>query len=92
LTNLLNPKIALLFTSFLPQFVAPGPDAALETAILAAAFLAMGLIWLIGSCVFTTSFGDLLGRPRVRRTMDTITGVVLVALGLRMATEVGRRG
>ncbi|MET0771854.1 MAG: LysE family translocator [Candidatus Limnocylindrales bacterium] len=92
LTNLLNPKVALLFTSFLPQFVTPGPDAALETAVLAAAFLAMGLIWLIGLSVFTTSFGDLLRRPRVRRGMDTITGVVLVALGLRMATEVGRRG
>jgi threonine/homoserine/homoserine lactone efflux protein len=90
LTNLLNPKVALLFTSFLPQFVAPGPDAALETALLAAAFLAMGLIWLIGLSVFTTSFGDLLRRPRVRRTLDTITGVVLVALGLRMATELGR--
>jgi len=92
LTNLLNPKVALLFTSFLPQFVAPGPDAALETAILAAAFLTMGLIWLIGLSVFTTSFGDLLRRPRVRRALDTVTGVVLVALGLRMATEVGRRG
>ena len=92
LTNLLNPKVALLFTSFLPQFVSPGPNAALETAVLAAAFLAMGLIWLIGLSVFTTSFGDLLRRPRVRRAMDTITGVVLVALGLRMATEVGRRG
>ncbi len=50
----------------------------------------MGLIWLIGLSVFTTSFGDLLGRPRARRTLDTITGVVLVSLGLRMATEVGR--
>jgi threonine/homoserine/homoserine lactone efflux protein len=91
LTNLLNPKVALLFTSFLPQFVSPGPNAALETALLAAAFLGMGLIWLIGLSVFTTSFGDVLRRPRVRRAMDTVTGVVLVALGLRMATEVGRR-
>ena len=90
LTNLLNPKVALLFTSFLPQFVSPGPDAALETALLAAAFLAMGLVWLIGLSVFTTSFGDLLRRPRVRRALDTVTGVVLVALGLRMATELGR--
>ena len=90
LTNLLNPKIALLFTSFLPQFVTPGPNAAIETALLALAFLGMGLVWLIGLSVFTTSFGDLLRRSRVRRTLDTITGVVLVALGLRMATEVGR--
>jgi len=90
LTNLLNPKVALLFTSFLPQFVSPSPSAALETALLAAVFLGMGLVWLIGLSVFTTAFGDALRRPRVRRALDTITGVVLVALGLRMATEAGR--
>lgn len=89
LTNLLNPKIALLFTSFLPQFVAPGPDAAVETALLAMTFLAMGLVWLVGLSVFATAFGDAMRRSGVRRTLDTVTGLVLVALGLRMATEVG---
>ncbi len=87
LTNLLNPKVALLFTSFIPQFVTPGPNAAVETAILAVMFVAMGLTWLIGLAVFTNAAGDALRRPQVRRALDTITGVVLVALGLRIAVE-----
>jgi threonine/homoserine/homoserine lactone efflux protein len=86
-TNLLNPKVALLFTSFIPQFVEPGPTATAETAILAAVFLVMGLAWLTAFMLVTVAAGDTLRRPVVRRALDTLTGVVLVALGLRMAVE-----
>ena len=46
LTNLLNPKIAVLFTSLIPQFVSPGPSATLESVLLAAIFATLGLVWL----------------------------------------------
>jgi threonine/homoserine/homoserine lactone efflux protein len=87
LTNLLNPKVALLFTSFIPQFVAPGPDAAFETGLTASLFLGMGMIWLIGLALFTTAASVTLRSPKVQRTLDTITGTVLVGLGLRVAIE-----
>jgi RhtB (resistance to homoserine/threonine) family protein len=87
LSNILNPKIAVLFTSLIPQFVTPGPDAGVQSAILALTFLAAGFAWITGFAIAASSFSDLLRRSRVRRAIDALTGAVLVALGLRLALE-----
>jgi threonine/homoserine/homoserine lactone efflux protein len=84
--NLLNPKVALVFTTLIPQFVGAGgglPD----TLLLAAVFIAMGLVWLTGYALLVARVGALLRRPRVRRTLSAVTGVVLVAFGARVAAE-----
>lgn len=86
-SNLLNPKVALLFLSLLPQFVDPG-DAALEqTLVLSAAFLAMGLVWLLTYVSIVSRAADFLRSDRVRRRIEVVSGSVLVALGLRIAVE-----
>jgi threonine/homoserine/homoserine lactone efflux protein len=86
LSNLGNPKIAVFFASVLPQFV---PDGSASFAILLGlglVFCAMGLAWLTLYAVAVARLGRLLA-GRVRRALDAVTGVVLVALGLRLATE-----
>jgi threonine/homoserine/homoserine lactone efflux protein len=87
LSNLLNPKIAVLFTSLIPQFVTPGADAGLQSGILAAVFWTAGFAWITSFALVAGTFSDVLRRSRVRRTIDAITGAVLVALGLRLAAE-----
>jgi RhtB (resistance to homoserine/threonine) family protein len=87
LTNLLNPKIAVLFTSLIPQFVTPGPNAGVQSAVLAAVFLLAGFAWITGFALVASTFSDLIRQSRVRRTIDAITGTVLVALGLRLAVD-----
>ena len=47
----------------------------------------MGLVWLTGYALAVDRASGLLRRPAVRRALDAVTGVVLVALGLRLATE-----
>jgi threonine/homoserine/homoserine lactone efflux protein len=47
----------------------------------------MTLVWLSVYSVVVTKAGALLRRARVRRTIELVTGTVLVALGLRLATE-----
>jgi len=85
LTNLANPKIAVFFTSLLPQFA---PDGAFAQVLgLGLLFCAMGLVWLTGYALAVDRASGLLRRPLVRRALDAVTGVVLVALGLRLATE-----
>ena len=84
-TNLANPKIAVFFTSLLPQFA---PDGAFVQVLgLGLLFCAMGLVWLTGYALAVDRASGLLRRPLVRRALDAVTGVVLVALGLRLATE-----
>jgi threonine/homoserine/homoserine lactone efflux protein len=86
LCNLLNPKVALVFTTLIPQFVGAGgglPD----TLLLAGVFIAMGLVWLTGYALLVARVGRLLRRPAVRRALSAVTGVVLVAFGVRVAAE-----
>jgi threonine/homoserine/homoserine lactone efflux protein len=87
LTNLLNPKIAVLFTSLIPQFVEPGPSATFQSLLLATVFVSLGLVWLVTYALLATAFADTLRRPAFKRALSAITGVVLVGLGLRLATE-----
>ena len=85
LSNLANPKIAVFFTSFLPQFAPSG--ASFGTLLsLGLVFCVMTLAWLAGYGVFVAKAGDALRRPRIRRAMEGVTGVVLIAFGLRLAT------
>ena len=85
LSNLANPKIAVFFTSFLPQFAPPGASFALLLS-LGLVFCLMTLVWMAGYGVFVAKAGDVLRRPRIRRVMEGVTGVVLVAFGVRLAT------
>ena len=87
LTNLLNPKIAVLFTSLIPQFVEPGPSATLQSLLLATIFVSLGLVWLTTYALIATAAADRLRGPTFRRALSAITGVVMVGLGLRLATE-----
>jgi threonine/homoserine/homoserine lactone efflux protein len=87
LCNLLNPKIAVLFTSLIPQFVAPGQSAPLQAAILAGIFVAITLVWLTGYALAASAAQQVLRRSRVQRMMRAITGTALVGLGVRLAVE-----
>jgi threonine/homoserine/homoserine lactone efflux protein len=86
-SNLLNPKIAVFFTSLLPQFVDADTATAAELLLLGALFSAMGAIWLLTYAALAARGRAVLTRPRVRRAVDRVSGVVLVALGLRLAFE-----
>ena len=84
LSNLGNPKMAVFFTSLLPQF---GGHSFLTLLVLGLVFCTLTLTWLTAYGVAVARVGDVLRRSRVRRLLDAATGVVLVALGLRLAFE-----
>jgi threonine/homoserine/homoserine lactone efflux protein len=83
LSNLGNPKIAVFFTSLLPQF----GSGFLQLTALGLLFCAMGAVWLTGYALVVARARGLVLRPRIRRAVDTITGITLVAFGARLATE-----
>jgi threonine/homoserine/homoserine lactone efflux protein len=87
LNDLGNPKIAVFFTTLLPQF-APAHGPAFATLLgLGLLFCAMTFVWLCVYSVAVAQAGRALRRPRVRRALDAVMGAVLVALGLRVALE-----
>ena len=81
LSNLANPKMAVFFTSLLPQF----GDSFVVLLALGLLFCTLTLAWLCAYAFAVARAGDVLRRPRVCRTIDAITGIALVALGLRLA-------
>lgn len=83
LSDLSNPKMAVFFTSLLPQF----GDNFAQLAGLGLAFSAMTFGWLACYAVAVGTVGDVLRREKVRRAIDAVTGAVLVGLGVRLATE-----
>jgi RhtB (resistance to homoserine/threonine) family protein len=87
LSDLANPKIGVFFTSLLPQFVAPGHSVLLPFLVLGAVFVLMTVAWLCAYCLIAARAAETLKRPRVRAVLDRVTGVVLIAIGLRLAAE-----
>jgi RhtB (resistance to homoserine/threonine) family protein len=87
LTDLGNPKIAVFFTSFLPQFVQRGGSTFASLVLLGALFALLTLAWLGLYAVAIGRGTRLLHRPRVQRTLDRFTGVVFVGFGVRLAFE-----
>lgn len=75
--------MAVFFTSLLPQF-GSSFGALLALGLL---FSTMTLVWLTAYAVAVARAGDVLRRPAIRRVFDAILGAVLVALGLRLATD-----
>ncbi|MER7332870.1 MULTISPECIES: LysE family translocator [unclassified Micromonospora] len=85
-TNLLNPKIAVFYTALLPTLAPPSLGAwGLGALVLIHAVLTLG--WLSGYAYALNRARALLERPRVRRALDRVTGVVLIAFAVRLATE-----
>jgi RhtB (resistance to homoserine/threonine) family protein len=87
LSDLGNPKIAVFFTSFLPQFVRSDGSAFLSLLVLGITFAAITLLWLSFYSLLVGHASGVMRRPSVRRTLDRLTGVVLIGFGVRLAFE-----
>jgi len=87
LTNLLNPKVALFFLAFLPQFIdTTSPTRTLAFLVLGATFITTGLAWCL---VLAVAAGRLqaffLRNPSMRVLLDRTVGALFLALGARLA-------
>ena len=87
ISDLSNPKMAIFFPSLLPQFVPSGAATFSAFLLLGAVFALMTFAWLVLYATVVARAGDFLRRPSWRRTIEGVTGTVLIGLGLRLAAE-----
>jgi threonine/homoserine/homoserine lactone efflux protein len=87
LNDLGNPKIAVFFTTLLPQFAPAHGPAFLTLLAFGLLFCAMTFAWLCAYSAAVARAGNALRRPRIRRALDAVMGAALVALGVRVAVE-----
>ncbi|UII28280.1 LysE family translocator [Fulvivirga maritima] len=86
-TNLLNPKVALFFLAFLPQFIdhehseSPAPF-----LILGLTFLTTGTIWCVIVAVFAGRLSEKFRQnPKIKTWLDRVSGTIFIALGIKLA-------
>jgi threonine/homoserine/homoserine lactone efflux protein len=84
MTNLLNPKVALFFLAFLPQFIDPVSSlGAISFMFLGFTFFCTGSVWCTFVAFFASSVADTLREwPKIQTGLDLFTAVLFVALGI----------
>jgi threonine/homoserine/homoserine lactone efflux protein len=86
ITNLLNPKVALFFLAFLPQFANPEAGSiAVQIILLGCLFNASGTLVNVAVACLASSTRRWIGSPRIERALQWGSGSVFIALGLRLA-------
>ena len=87
LTNLLNPKVALFFLAFLPQFIdSTATGNPLPFLILGLTFVLTGTIWCLLLALFASKLStSIRNSPKARTWMDKLSGSLFVLLGIKLA-------
>ena len=84
MSKALNPKVALFFLTFVPQFL-PASGSTLPAALgLSAVFAAIYLAWFSG-LIELVGASAALRRPRVKAWIERVTGSALILFGFRLA-------
>ncbi|MGM8889447.1 LysE family translocator [Psychrobacter sp. 1Y1] len=89
LTNTFNPKVALFFLAFFPQFIdASYAYGTLSFLMLGLTFATTGFIWCLCLAMLASKFSKKLREnPKIESMMNKISGVVFMGLGIKLLTE-----
>ncbi len=91
LTNILNPKVGVFYVTFLPQFIPVRASVASYSFFLACLHVTLTLLWFAILIIATAPLIRILREPGPLRWMDRITGGVLIAFGVKLATSSSAR-
>jgi threonine/homoserine/homoserine lactone efflux protein len=84
--NLLNPKAGAIFVTVMPQFIQPH-DSLIRLLLMVACYDVMVVVWLCAYGQVVSRAGRSRIGVRVRRSLEQVTGIVMIALGARLAFE-----
>jgi len=87
MTNILNPKVAIFFIAFFPQFVIPGStDTRVEFLTLGSIYAILSFIWLSCLSLFLMSLSNqMVQSPKVQFVIQKLSGVIFIGLGAKIA-------
>ena len=87
LCDILNPKVAVFFLTFLPQFSGSGSNAFFEFLALGLTYTFLTMIWSIFFVYLINYISDFMKKPSTLKTVEGITGGILILFGLKLALE-----
>lgn len=87
LTNLLNPKVAIFFLTFLPQFVDSGHHSLTPFLIMGITYTLLTAVWFMLYIFLLNQISAFMKKPRTQTVFEGITGTILIGFGLKLALE-----
>ncbi|KMY53461.1 amino acid transporter LysE [Bacillus sp. FJAT-27231] len=87
LTNLLNPKVAILFLTFFPQFVNPGSHTFLPFLMMGMTYTALTIIWSLLYVYLIHHISAFMKKPKTQNMIEGITGTILIGFGVKLVLE-----
>ncbi|MCM3151564.1 LysE family translocator [Priestia megaterium] len=90
LTNLLNPKIAVFFLTFLPQFVNHESHTFMPFLILGITYIVLTVVWYLFYIYLLNQISSFMKKPKTQKVIEGITGTILIGFGIKLALEKAR--
>ncbi|NLY78888.1 MAG: LysE family translocator [Lysinibacillus sp.] len=87
LTNILNPKVALFFLTFFPQFVNTSSDTFMPFLIMGITYTILTALWFIFYIYLIDHISAFIKNARTQKVIEGFTGAILIGFGLRLALE-----
>ncbi|WP_147536157.1 LysE family translocator [Bacillus marasmi] len=87
LTDILNPKVAIFFLSFFPQFVESGSGTFLPFLIMGMTFTLLSAIWLFLYVYLINQISAFMKKPKAKNIIEGITGTIIIGFGIKLALE-----
>jgi RhtB (resistance to homoserine/threonine) family protein len=87
LTNLLNPKVAVFFLTFLPQFVDSGNETFLPFLTMGITYTLLTAVWFLFYIYLLNQISAFMKKPKTQRIMEGFTGTILIGFGVKLALE-----
>lgn len=87
LTNTLNPKVALFFLAFFPQFINPTQiENPMPFIALGITYVLIGVLWYLLLTIFASAFSQKIkNNPRVGYWLNKLSGIVFIIIGIKIA-------
>lgn len=87
LTNILNPKIAVFFLTFLPQFVDAGSDTFIPFLLMGITYTVLTAIWFLLFIYLINQISAFMKKPKTQNLIEGFTGTILIGFGIKLALE-----
>ncbi|RHW33961.1 LysE family translocator [Lysinibacillus yapensis] len=89
LTNILNPKVAIFFLTFFPQFVDTGGNTFMPFLIMGITYAVLTALWFVFYIYLIHQVSAFMKKPKTQTFVEGLTGTVLIGFGLKLALEKG---
>ncbi|WP_342430103.1 LysE family translocator [Neobacillus sp. FSL H8-0543] len=87
LTNILNPKVAVFFLTFLPQFVDSGSNTFFPFLIMGITYTVLTAVWFLLYVYLINQISAFMKKPKTQNIVEGITGTILIGFGIKLALE-----